>query len=137
MSLLVSSYRPGYWASESFGLLYKLMLTGCVHLLPGPRLQIWLGVLGNVALWSTLIVHQPFRSRLCNVVASLASLQLLLSYVSAFLFLENNGFSRLSDLDGWIGTLLIILPRELPAFAIALPAEVAKLPKPLAMALRK
>ena len=116
--LLVSSYERRYWASEPLILVYKFVLTGVIHLLPGARLQLWAGVVANLAAWAWLIVCMPFRSILCNAVAATALLQLLLTYISGFLFeglgaLGVDGASAIVNsydyLHGWAGMLLIAL----------------------------
>ena len=40
IALLIDSYRPRFWATETYILAYKFVLTGAIHLLPEPRIQI-------------------------------------------------------------------------------------------------
>ena len=108
ISLLVDSYHPRFWACESTVLFYKFVMTGAVLVLPDARLQVWLGAVTNVAACLTFIQCVPFKSTLCNAVASTALLQLLLTYITAFLFLGNNDELR-TDLSGWVGTFLVLL----------------------------
>ena len=84
------------------------MLTGAINVIPDARLQLWLGVVGNLIAWTWLILSKPFRSMLCNVVALAALLQLLLTYICAFLFLGDDSDARV-DLRGWAGELLVVL----------------------------
>lgn len=109
VTLLIDSYRPGYWACESLTLVYKFILTGLINLIPDPRLQIWLGVVGNLTTWAGVIVCSPFQSALCNAAASTALLQLLLNYVSSFLFLGADSPTQVDLATGSVGSLLIAL----------------------------
>ena len=111
VALLVGSYRERFWATESLVLVYKFVLTGAINLLPDPRLQIWLGVISNLAAWQWVKQSQPFRSQLCNTAAWVAVLQLLITYVSAFLFIGDATCTN-STLDlssGATGLLLVAL----------------------------
>ena len=108
VSLLVDSYRTHFWACESLTLVYKLVLTGLMPLLPDTRLQVWLGVMGNLAAWAAIIQCVPFRSKFCNVVAATVLLQLMLSYISAFLFLGDANVGVV-EMRQWPGVVLVVL----------------------------
>lgn len=40
IALLVDSYSPRFWATETYFLAYKFVLTGAIHLLPEAHIQI-------------------------------------------------------------------------------------------------
>ena len=70
--------------------------------------QIWLGIVGNLAAWAGLIVSRPFTSSLCNVAASTAVLQLLLTYITAFLFVGDS-YESIDLRSDLVGSVLITL----------------------------
>ena len=112
VALLVDSYSSRFWATEVYILAYKFVLTGFIPSASWsePRIQIWLGVIGNLIASLWLLQSKPFRSKLCNVAALTALLQLLVTYVSAFLFLDNSAATESRvDLDGFAGTILITI----------------------------
>ena len=66
-----------------------------------------LGVIGNLAASLWLLQSKPFRSKLCKSAALTALLQLLMTFVSAFLFVDDFSAQSHIDLSGWTGSLLI------------------------------
>ena len=112
VALLVDSYKSHFWATEVYILAYKFVLTGFIPSASWsePRIQIWLGVIGNLIASLWVLQSKPFRSKLCNAAALTALLQLLVTYVSAFLFLHNPAAagSRI-DLNSWAGSLLVAI----------------------------
>ena len=107
VALLVDSYKSHFWATEVYILAYKFVLTGFIPSASWsePRIQIWLGVIGNLIASLWVLQSKPFRSKLCNAAALTALLQLLVTYVSAFLFLRNPAAAgpRI-DLNSWAGS---------------------------------
>ena len=66
-----------------------------------------LGVIGNLAASLWVLQSKPFRSELCNSAALTALLQLLMTFVSAFLFLDDPSAQSSIDLSTWTGSLLV------------------------------
>ena len=112
VALLVDSYKSHFWATEVYILAYKFVLTGFIPSASWsePRIQIWLGVIGNLIASLWVLQSKPFRSKLCNAAALTALLPLLVTYVSAFLFLPNPAAAGLRiDLNSWAGSLLVVI----------------------------
>ena len=108
-SLWIHTVTPGNGSVYS---RIQVLLTGFIPSASWsePRIQIWLGVIGNLIASLWVLQSKPFRSKLCNAAALTALLQLLVTYVSAFLFLRNPAAAgpRI-DLNSWAGSLLVAI----------------------------
>lgn len=95
--VLTKTYRPACNVWEGVDLLRKFLLTGVIFLVqPETRVQLWFGVILNLA---ALMVHSrvlPFRSALCNTIQAAVHLQILFTYLTAGLFFVDD----LSSLAG-------------------------------------
>ena len=110
VSVLVSTYEPKFWYCEALSLLHKLFFTGVIHLIkPGTRLQIWSGVLGCIVTYAIFILTFPFKYDICDWVQGAALTQLLLTYVSAFLFFDDGSAETESYRSDTLGVVLTLV----------------------------
>ena len=110
VTLLVSTYEERYWYCESLSLLHRFFFTGLIHLTwPETRVQIWVGVLASLFVYVNFQLSLPYHFDLCDTVQSAAFLQILLTYISAFLFFDDAANGELAELQGWLGSLLVLI----------------------------
>ena len=106
--LITASYDEQFYFFESILLLHKLFFTGIIHIIrPGERLQIWAGTIMSLF---TFLMHQrtvPFRHNLADVVQTAALLQLLITYITAFLFFQDGGDSAVDPDNDMLGAVLV------------------------------
>jgi hypothetical protein len=90
VAVLLSSYEDKYWYMETVSLFHRLFFTGAIHIIDsGTRLQIWSGVLASIVSVFLFILTFPFKHDICDFTQVAALLQLLLTYVSAFLYIDD------------------------------------------------
>ena len=100
VSLLVASYRPGAWFWEAFDLARKYLLTSVVlHVAPGTKLQLWFGAIVCVAAFALHVARQPYEAWAAQKVQTAALLQLVLTYLSAFIFFDDAPGAQLGGAD--------------------------------------
>ena len=58
---------------------------------PEQRIQIWFGAVASLFVYVVFLQTMPFNSALLNTVQAAALLQLLLTYLSAFVFFDDGG----------------------------------------------
>ena len=89
---------------EPLSLLHRFFFTGVIHLIfPESRVQLWAGVLGSLLVLVGFQYTLPYASELCDAVQYAAFLQLLLTYISAFLFYDDGGLGGVNanlNIDG-------------------------------------
>ena len=56
------------------------------HLAPGERLQLWIGVFVSLITYIAFLATRPYKFPICTTVQTVALLQLLLTYITAFIF---------------------------------------------------
>ena len=99
-----------FWYTESLSLLHKAFFTGIIHIIgAGTRIQIWVGVIGSLFAYITFILTMPFKHDICDWLQAAALLQLLLTYVSAFLFFDDGSVETARYRTDALGILLILL----------------------------
>ena len=109
VTLLVNTYEEKYWYCESLSLLHRFFFTGVIHLaLPETRVQIWFGVIVSLFVFVSFQLTLPYHYDICDSVQSAAFLQLLLTYISAFLFF-NDGGDEVVDVYGVLGSVLVLI----------------------------
>jgi hypothetical protein len=90
VEILVASYKERFWYMESISLLHKFFFTGMIQLMwPDEILQIWAGCIVCTAFLTLCIVYQPYRLGTCQWVQVASLLQLLMTYMTAFVFFED------------------------------------------------
>lgn len=98
VALLISSYEERFWFMESISLVHRFVFTGLIHLLwPETRVQLWLGVVLSLLVFVGFLLLRPYRFESCNIVQAATLLQLLLTYISAFLFYDSGGSGGVDD----------------------------------------
>ena len=104
-ALLVNNYEPDFWYCEAVLLLHKLAFTGVIHLIaPETRLQLWCGMLGSLLTFILYLQARPFKHAIVDNVQAAALLQILFTYISAFLFFSDGG-EEFHD-EVWLGAVL-------------------------------
>lgn len=110
VSLLVSSYKDEFWYMEAVWMMHKFYFTGVIHLiLPATALQVWAGAFGCVGVFTVTLHLRPYRSYICDWAQLMALLQLLMTYMTMFLFQLDGGSRTPVDdpnLWGWILVLI-------------------------------
>ena len=94
---------------EAVDLLRKFLLTGVLqNVLPESRVQIWFGCV--VCFISFVLYHEasPYENAWCGYLQEMVLLQLLFSYISAFLFFNDGGDHYGADAYKWGFTLVIV-----------------------------
>jgi len=92
VSLLTSSYEPGYWYMESVWLAHKFFFTGVIHLFAfDASLQIYVGTLVALVSFLGALLTKPYKYDICDFVQNVVLLQLLFTYITAFLLLRRPG----------------------------------------------
>ena len=105
ITLLVSSYKDKYWYAESLLLVHRFVFTGMIHLIgPRSRLQLWAGTGLCMLVSMVFMLTLPYRHTICDWVQASAFFQLLLTYLSSFLFFDDGG--ALVD-DYFLGVVLV------------------------------
>ena len=105
ITLLVSSYKDKYWYAESLSLVHRFVFTGMIHLIgPRSRLQLWAGTGLCMLVSMVFMLTLPYRHTICDWVQASAFFQLLLTYLSSFLFFDDGG--ALVD-DYFLGVVLV------------------------------
>ena len=108
--MIVSSYEAKFWFCESISLLHKLFFTGAIHLIgPGTRIQLWSGAIVSIFVYMVYVLTFPFKYDLCDWVQAAALMQLLLTYVSAFLFFDDGSEETASYRTDATGILLTLV----------------------------
>ena len=106
--LLTASYQKQFWYFESLLLLHKLFFTGGILIIkPGQRVQIWAGSFACLFVFIMYLRTAPFRHRICDVVQMASLMQLLLTYITAFLFYSDGGDGVIDPNDNVLGAALI------------------------------
>lgn len=86
-SLLARIYKDQYWYCEPASLLHNFFFTGVIHIvMPETRVQIWVGVFVSLMTYIAFLLTRPYKYYICTMVQSAALLQVLLTYITAFLF---------------------------------------------------
>jgi len=111
-ALLLSSYVPDCSYYESLDLLRKLVLTSVVLVVaPNSMVQLWFGLMASAAAVLICIKLQPYASRLCQRLQLAASLQILVTYMTATVFYTDPRLHKYSDgyknHDAATGALLV------------------------------
>ena len=111
VALLVSTYEKRFWYGEALTLLHRFVFTALIHLIwPEFRLQLWVGVIASLLVYVMFQLTLPYQYDVTNAVQSAAFLQLLLTYISAFLFYDGGGGEAIDEdtlyADG-LGLLLV------------------------------
>ena len=89
-AFLARLYRPEFWYVEPIALLHNFFFTGVVHVIePETRIQIWAGVFASLISFTAFILARPYKYFICTAIHSAALLQILLTYVTAFLFFRD------------------------------------------------
>lgn len=100
LSLLVSTYEPKYWYCESVWMLHRLFFTGVVLILqPESRTQIWFGSVVCLFFYVGFMLTRPFVYDIVDIVQAGCLLQLLLTYLTAFVFLDDGNAEMRAELD--------------------------------------
>lgn len=110
VSLLVSSYEDEFWYMEAVWMLHKFYFTGVIHLIaPSSALQVWAGAFGCVIFFTLTLQLQPYKSYVLDWLQLSALLQLLLTYMTMFLFqLDGGTRTPVDDPVAW-GLILVRL----------------------------
>ena len=83
VSLLTSSYEPGYWYMESVWLAHKFFFTGVIHLFAfDASLQIYVGTLVALVSFLGALLTKPYKYDICDFVQNVVLLQLLFTYIT-------------------------------------------------------
>jgi len=99
VQVLRSTYRPKHASFEGMDLLRKFVLTGVITLVqPQTRIQLWFGAVSCLLFLQLHLRFQPYKSHFCNLIQAAALLQLLFTYLTAFLFFVD--ISQPQTLDG-------------------------------------
>ena len=70
----------------------NVVFTGVIHLIaPETRLQLWCGMLGSLLTFILYLQARPFKHAIVDNVQAAALLQILFTYISAFLFFSDGG----------------------------------------------
>ena len=89
--VLTLNYRKDCWYMESLDLLRKFLVTGVVMVvLSQRREQLWFGAVVTLAFLIHHVYLQPFVDKFCNLVQFAAHVQLLLTYITALVFFDND-----------------------------------------------
>jgi hypothetical protein len=94
-SLLARIYKDEFWFCEPASLLHNFFFTGVIHIvMPETRVQIWVGVFMSLLTYIAFLLTKPYKYFICTMTQSAALLQVLLTYITAFLFYRD---ATLSD----------------------------------------
>ena len=94
-SMLAAVYKPKYWYCEPIGLLHNFFFTGVIHICwPEERLQIWIGVFVSLMTYIAFLATTPYKHPIVTKVQAAALLQILLTYITAFLFFRDPATGR-------------------------------------------
>ena len=107
--LLVDSYKPGLAAPEALSLLHKAFFTGVIQMvLPDTRLQLWMGTCASILAFMYYLLVRPYRHYVCDLFHGATLLQILVTYVTAFLFFDDTDrFTMAEENDFIIGIVLV------------------------------
>ena len=110
ISVVVSTYSDEFWYVESISLLHKAFFTGVIHIIePGTRIQIWSGVVGSLFIYILFLLSMPYKHDVCDWLQAAALLQLLLTYVSAFLFFDDGSEETSRYRNDEYGIVLVLI----------------------------
>ena len=105
--LLIDAYRDQLSYPEAASMLHKCFFTGLVLVVvPDTRVQVWVGASVSLFAFFLYLLSRPYRFHICDIFQGAALLQLLLTYITAFLFFDDNGDRAGFDDDSWLGVFL-------------------------------
>ena len=108
VTLLLSSYDDRYWFMEALMLMHRFLFTGVIHvIMPETRVQLWVGSFLSALIFTMFMLTLPYRHAICDWAQAAAFLQLLITYLSSFLFFDDEGMYFVDD-DS-LGTVLVCI----------------------------
>ena len=100
VSLLVSTYEPKFWFCEALWMLHRFFFTGAILILyPETRVQVWFGSVCCLFVYVAFMLTRPFKYDIVDIVQAGCLLQLLLTYLTAFIFLDDGDAAVRAELD--------------------------------------
>ena len=81
-------------------MLHRFFFTGCILILyPETRVQVWFGSVFCLFVYVAFMLTRPFKHDIVDIVQAGCLLQLLLTYLTAFIFLDDGDAAVRAELD--------------------------------------